>query len=182
MAYIVLQKMKLPRFTLGMIAGASLSAILGVGVYYSVYFPIASGIHQSPSIPFYILEGDPNYDIYMRLQDPEYWRSLSESAQSEAAEYCRRNNVSADINVYCKGSPQGYVIYYSTGEYTSLRDLFNRNRIESVIVSHIDSNYYSVLEPIIRGEQVGTEQPATRPESESVDSDKPQPEAEGRSR
>lgn len=31
-------------------------------------------------------------------------------------------------------------------------------------------------------QQVGTEQPATRPESESVDSDKPQPEAEGRSR
>jgi hypothetical protein len=33
-----------------------------------------------------------------------------------------------------------------------------------------------------KGEQVGTGQPATRPESKSEGSDKPQPEAEGRSR
>jgi hypothetical protein len=33
-----------------------------------------------------------------------------------------------------------------------------------------------------RGEQAGTEQPATRPESDSEGGDKPQPESEGRSR
>jgi hypothetical protein len=35
---------------------------------------------------------------------------------------------------------------------------------------------------IRQGEQVGTEQPATRPESKSEGGDKPQPESEGRSR
>ena len=38
------------------------------------------------------------------------------------------------------------------------------------------------LEPTEEGEQDGTGQPATRPESKSEGSDKPQPEAEGRSR
>ena len=41
----------------------------------------------------------------------------------------------------------------------------------------------AVIAPINNnGEQGGTGQPATRPESKSEDGDKPQPEAEGRSR
>jgi hypothetical protein len=157
--------MKLPRFTLGIVAGVSLSATFAAGAFCCLYFPVADGFYQSPVIPFYLPEDDPKYPVYQRLEDPEYWRSLSESAQSEAQEYCRRKNISADITVRCLGSPQAYEIYYSTGEHTSLRDLLNRGEIESVIVDHIDSKYRTSLAPIIEGEQDGGGQPATRPES-----------------
>ena len=174
--------MKLPRFTLGMIAGVSLSAALGISVYYFVYFLIPDGIYESPSISFYMLEDDPNYDVYLRLEDPEYWRSLSESAQSAAKEYCVRNNISADVIVHCYGSPQQYEIYYSTGEYTSLHHLFKRGEIESVIVAHVAATYHSALVPIIGGEKSGTGHPASRSELDLHDSQKPRPEAEGGSR
>ena len=148
--------MKLPRFTLGILIGILLSAALATGTYYYVSFPVADGLYQSPVIPFYLTEDSPQHPAYQQLEDPEYWQALSDSAQTEAEEYCRTNRISGGISVRCVGSPQAYEVYYSTGEHTSVRDFLNRSKIESVIVDHIDARYRKALAPILEGEQVVT--------------------------
>ena len=63
---------------------------------------------------------------------------------------------------------------FSTGGYKR-KDVLIANAAERAIIVE--------LEPITsNAEQVGTGQPATRPESKSTGGDKPQPESEGRSR
>ena len=70
-----------------------------------------------------------------------------------------------------------FYAYCNLGTYLITVDTKEPNKNP---ISHKLSDEF--LEPTKEGEQAGAGQPATRPESKSEGSDKPQPEAEGRSR
>jgi hypothetical protein len=65
--------------------------------------------------------------------------------------------------------------------HTALVKLLLKVGFDRVIVTQAHSRLTIIEEIHKKSEQVGTGQPATRPESKSEGSDKPQPESEGRS-
>ncbi len=132
-------KMKLSRFFVGLVTGVLLSLNVAACVFYLFTFPVRDGFYESPTIPFIVTEDHPKYSIYKELESEEYWQKLSESAESVVEKYFKQNKITRDINILCIGSPQNYQIYYSTG-YSSLHELLTRNKLEAVIVDHVDSH------------------------------------------
>jgi hypothetical protein len=92
------------------------------------------------------------------------------------------SNVSNDIDVdtpFVGYSPSSKI--YSSGDSLVTFNYMGTISEDGKVTTTV-SSLFVLLQSKKDGEQAGTEQPATRPESKSEGSDKPQPEAEGRSR
>ena len=157
--------MKIPRFIAGILVGFVFCMTLTALAFNYIYFGYPGSSYSSPSIPFYITEdeGHPQYSEYQLLNDPEYWRDLSITAENAANDYLSKEGKSGEVHVHCVGSATGFTIYYSFSGYTSLRQLLSDHKTKDIIVHTVNSSYSEHLEKII-GES--TNAPQSEPRSQ----------------
>ena len=98
----------------------------------------------------------------------------------------QRDNPQSDVEILGNFNLRGSVGYrkkqfpgFDSFPFQIRKDLFTNS---IVMFSNSTESFQLYLRPEREGEQASTGQPATRPEVKSEGSDKPQPEAEGRSR
>jgi hypothetical protein len=125
---------------------------------------------------------------YARIENESLAAFLSRiggipASQAELEQYQRgESGFRVRINLYRDGKKQEFKIDPKSNELWELLIIKN-DTIEVVRAEPFEGVEYPATITLKKEvEQAGTGQPATRPESKSEGSDKPQPEAEGRSR
>ncbi len=141
--------MKFPRFIAGLFLGFAICLSTAALCYSYLYFPTLSGHYESPQISFYVSDDHPEFAEYEILNNADYWKNISISAESVANDHMEKNGFHVKVRIHCEGSAHGYTVFYSFFGSASMKQLCSGNEIRGVIVDHIDANYRSHLTKIL---------------------------------